>query len=63
MAYGRLYLESEMVVLQATGMSQKRLAMYTLGPAVLTALLVGAMSLFLSPYGANQTEIMLQKQR
>lgn len=63
LAYGRLYLESEMVVLQATGMSQKRLTMYTLGPALISALLVASMSLFLSPYGANQTEIMLQKQR
>ncbi|SER04861.1 lipopolysaccharide export system permease protein [Amphritea atlantica] len=63
LAYGRLYLESEMVVLQATGMSQRRLTMYTLGPALFTALLVSLMSLYLSPVGANQTEIMLQKQR
>lgn len=63
LSYGRLYLESEMVVLQATGMSQRRLTMYTLGPAVVTALLVAFMSLYLSPLGANQTEIMLQQQR
>jgi len=63
LSYGRLYLESEMVVLQATGMSQRRLTMYTLGPAVICALLVGGMSLYLSPLGANMTEIMLQKQR
>ncbi|MDO6562711.1 LPS export ABC transporter permease LptF [Amphritea sp. 1_MG-2023] len=63
LAYGRLYLESEMVVLQATGMSQRRLTMYTLGPGVVAALLVGFMSLYLSPLGANMTEVMLQEQR
>ena len=33
LAYGRLYLESEMTVLSATSMSQKRLLGYTYGPA------------------------------
>ena len=63
LAYGRLYLESEMVVLKATGMSQRRLTMYTLGPAVFTALIVASMTLFLSPYGALKTEIMLQTEK
>ncbi len=62
LAYGRLYLESEMVVLKATGMSERRLAMYTLGPGLLVALLVGSLSLFVTPYGVNQTALLLKKQ-
>ena len=34
LAYGRLYLESEMTVLTATGMSEQRLLSYTLAPAL-----------------------------
>lgn len=63
LAYGRLYLESEMVVLKATGMSQRRLAAYTLGPALLTAVCVACLSLYVSPAGALKTEVMLEKQR
>ena len=59
LAYGRFYMESEMVVLKATGMSQRRLAMYTLGPGLFTALIVACLTLFLSPYGAHKTEVML----
>jgi lipopolysaccharide export system permease protein len=40
LSYGRLYLESEMTVLSATGMSQQRLLAYTLAPAALVALIV-----------------------
>ena len=38
LAYGRLYVDSEMTVLEACGMSQNRLLGYTMAPA----LLVGA---------------------
>jgi lipopolysaccharide export system permease protein len=62
LAFGRLYLESEMVVLRACGMSQKRLVLYALGPALLVALLVGSLSLLLSPLGAQRTaEVYLQQ--
>lgn len=54
LAFGRLYLESEMVVLRACGMSQKRLVLYALGPATLIASLVGLLSLELAPLGAAQ---------
>ena len=37
LAYGRLYLDSEMTVLTATGMSEQRLLAYTLTPALLIA--------------------------
>lgn len=63
LAYGRLYIESEMVVLSACGMSQQRLVNITLISAVLVALVVAAFSLWLSPLGARQTELLLEEQR
>lgn len=61
LAYGRLYLESEMAVLKATGMSQRRLSLYTLGPAAVVAVLVGVMSLWLAPAGVQKTEAVFQQ--
>ncbi len=62
LAYGRLYLESEMTVLSATGMSQQRLFVMTLFPATLVALIVAWLSLSLAPQGANQFQLLLNKQ-
>jgi lipopolysaccharide export system permease protein len=62
LAYGRLYLESEMTVLSATGMSQQKLFRMTLFPATLVALLVAWLSLSLAPQGANQFQLLLNKQ-
>lgn len=56
LAYGRMYLESEMTVLYACGMSQRKLTLLTMGPAMLVALLVGIMSIVVSPYGMKQVE-------
>ncbi|MCU1750773.1 LPS export ABC transporter permease LptF [Pseudomonas sp. 6D_7.1_Bac1] len=62
LAYGRLYLDSEMTVLSATGMSQQRLLGMTLFPAALVALVVAWLSLSLAPQGANQFQLLLNKQ-
>lgn len=62
LAYGRLYLDSEMTVLSATGMSQRRLLGYTLGPAALIALLVGWLSLGLAPQGVTEVARILNEQ-
>jgi lipopolysaccharide export system permease protein len=62
LAYGRLYLESEMTVLSATGMSQQRLLGMTMFPATLVALVVAWLSLSLAPQGANQFQLLLNKQ-
>lgn len=51
LAYGRMYVEYEMVVLKACGMSQWRLVYLSSAPALFTALLVAYMSLFLVPQG------------
>jgi len=62
LAYGRLYLDSEMTVLSATGMSQQRLFRMTLFPATVVALLVAWLSLSLSPQGANQFQLLINQQ-
>lgn len=62
LVYGRLYLESEMTVLVATGMSQVRLLMMTLAPATLVALLSAWLSFSLAPQGVTQVSIILNQQ-
>jgi lipopolysaccharide export system permease protein len=63
MSYGRLYVESEMVVLSACGVSPSQLALYTLVPATLVMLLVGSLSLYISPLGAARSEVLLDDPR
>lgn len=62
LAYGRLYLESEMTVLSATGMSQQRLLALTMAPAALVALLVAWLSLSLAPQGVAQVQQIINQQ-
>ncbi|CRM24257.1 Lipopolysaccharide export system permease protein LptF [Pseudomonas sp. 22 E 5] len=62
LAYGRLYLESEMTVLSATGMSQQRLLAMTMVPATGVALVVAWLSMSLAPQGAMQFQLLLNKQ-
>lgn len=65
LAYGRLCMDSEMTVLSACGMSQKRVLGYTMAPALLVAAIVALLSLQLSPMGAQRSDLLLeiQKQR
>lgn len=51
LAYGRLYVESEMVVLQACGVSKRRLLFYTQGPALVVMLLTAIFTLYITPLG------------
>ncbi|MBU1285393.1 MAG: LPS export ABC transporter permease LptF [Gammaproteobacteria bacterium] len=62
LAYGRMYLDSEMTVLSATGMSQQRLFAYSLAPATLVALLAGWLSLGLAPQGVEHVTRILNQQ-
>ena len=62
LAYGRLYLESEMTVLSATGMSQQRLLRMTMAPAALVALIVAWLSLSLAPQGVAQVAQIINQQ-
>lgn len=49
LAYGRLYVESEMVVLSACGISTGKMAWFTLLPSFVVAALVGFLSLYVTP--------------
>lgn len=62
LAYGRLYLDSEMTVLSATGVSQQRLTAYSMAPALIVALLVGWLSLGLTPQGVASVARILSEQ-
>jgi len=61
LAYGKLYLESEMAVLKASGVSPKQLVVYALGPAIGGALIVASLSLFISPLAYQQLEVSYAK--
>lgn len=62
LAYGRLYIDSEMTVLSACGMSDKQLIGYTQVSAVMVALVVALFSLYLGPKGADASQAVLAEQ-
>lgn len=62
LAYGRLYLDSEMTVLSATGMSNRRLLGYSMVPAAVVALMVAWLSLGLAPQGVAEVTKILNQQ-
>lgn len=51
LTYGRLYVDSEMTVMSACGMSRRRLLMYTQIPALAIAAVVAYISMVVSPAG------------
>ena len=63
LGYGRLYMESEMVVLFACGLSQRQLLVTTLVPATLIAVLVGIFTFWLGPVGSELYAKVLDQQR
>lgn len=63
MAYGRLYVESEMVILGACGAGPGRLARFTLAAALPVSAVVAVLSLYLTPQGAARSEALLNSPR
>ncbi|MEH6443214.1 MAG: LPS export ABC transporter permease LptF [Oceanospirillaceae bacterium] len=61
LAYGKLYLESEITVLKASGVSGKQLVAYALGPALGGALIVAIFSLYVSPISFKALEMSYAK--
>jgi lipopolysaccharide export system permease protein len=59
LALGRLYVDSEMVVIAACGIGPLRLLAIILVPALLVAVIVGVMSLIISPYATLRVQQML----
>ena len=62
LAYGRMYLESEMAVLKASGVSTRKLGMFALGPAVFIGLIIALLSFYISPLCWKQVEVIYAKQ-
>lgn len=63
LAYGRMYLESEMTVLFACGVSDRQILGQTLLASTLVMAIVGAMSLWASPWGMQKVEDIFNQQR
>ncbi len=63
LAYGRLYVDNEMSVLSACGMSENRLLAYSLALALAVAAVVASFSLYLGPLGAKASLTLIEKQR
>lgn len=61
LAYGKLYLDSEMAVLKASGISGKQLVGFALGPAIGGALIVASFSLYISPLAFQTLEVSYAK--
>ncbi|RMF19027.1 MAG: LPS export ABC transporter permease LptF [Gammaproteobacteria bacterium] len=62
LAYGRMYLESEMVVLTACGMSRTDLVLKTFVTALPVMVLVGWMSLYVTPAGMQKVDELFVEQ-
>ncbi|NHH86843.1 LPS export ABC transporter permease LptF [Cobetia sp. MB87] len=63
LAFGQLYMNSEITVLVACGVGPERLLRVTLLPALLITALVAACSLYLTPAGALKNELLLEQQK
>jgi lipopolysaccharide export system permease protein len=61
LAFSRLYRDNEMVVLQACGISQWRVLRAVMGFAVVFALFVAFLSLYLVPWSESKTEIIYKQ--
>ncbi len=63
LAYGRLYMDSEMTVLNACGFTTQRLLVYTGASALLVAALVTFLSSWVSPIGSQRASAIVDQQR
>ncbi len=63
LVYGRMHLDSEMVVLSGSGISPKRLLAMTLGFSLSIAAIVAMFSLLISPIGMGKAEELIAKQK
>lgn len=64
LSYGRMYLENEMVVLQACGVSQNRLVALSMIPALCMSAVIAFFAFYLAPWGAQQAyDVVLEQER
>lgn len=62
LAYGRMYLESEMTVLFACGVSDRQLIALSMGSGLLITGIVAALSLYITPLGMQQVDRIFTEQ-
>lgn len=62
-AYGRLHMDSEMVVLSSCGFSKLQLLGYTMVPAAVVAAMVFGLTMFVSPYTKKKADEIIVEQR
>lgn len=62
LAYGRLYMDNEMTVLHACGLSPNKLQLYTLASGVSISLIVALLSLWVSPLTNAKIDQIRQSQ-
>jgi len=63
LAFGRLYRDNEMVVLQACGIGQWHILRAVMGLAVVFALITAFLSLYLVPWSESQTEVIYKQSK
>ena len=63
LSLGRLYAESEMVVLRACGVGPGKLAVFVMVPALIVTAAVAALSLFIAPEGSARAQVLLDNPR
>ena len=63
LTYGRLYVQSEMTIMIACGMSPRQLVIYTMIPSLFIAILAGWLSLDVGPTGQRKAEALLTAQK
>ncbi|AWM79760.1 LPS export ABC transporter permease LptF [Gammaproteobacteria bacterium ESL0073] len=62
LAYGRMYLDSEMVILTSAGMSIRKIFAYTLIPTTIIFVIVAWLCFSLGPAGINKFRELIEKQ-
>lgn len=60
LVYGRMYIDSEMIVMSAAGVSRHTVFFYTLGPAMLVSVIVALLTLWAAPASLVQVEERLE---
>ena len=63
LSLGRLYADSEMVVLRACGVGPGRLALYVMWPALFVTIAVASLSLIIAPEGSARAQVLLDNPR
>jgi lipopolysaccharide export system permease protein len=63
LSFGRMYIDNEMSVLKACGISEDKLLGYTLIIAAFLAVIVGWLSLSVSPSGMAKSELIMVEQK